>query len=377
MKIEILSDQAVSTNLAAGDAGLTCAYPQSTPLDRGDVACLYRQGTSKHSYDGILVLQTSRDRGEMWSEPLVAFDGRDLQPPQSVTSGGICQTGTGELLITLGLVDASNPTVYVFSEEGMAFERQTCACRSSDGGKTWSRPVSVDTSRFPTASITSKPLVLCGGEILVPVEVETPLGPQATAATFSSDGGRTFEPLIPCAADPTGELNLCDARFATLGDGRLLMLLWTFLQANEQTIEVHQSLSSDRGRTWSCPVGTGIQGQIAVPLALPGGLVIAAANHREPPEGIQLWLSEDEGATWDVDHPVQMWDAHEGRMLGEPVTNRPPESNRGVWDELEAFRFGTPDLVELGDGTILLTYYATIDTIIHARACRFRVLPAA
>ena len=44
-----------------------------------------------------------------------------------------------------------------------------------------------------------------------------------------------------------------------------------------------------------------------------------------------------------------------------------------VWDALAVFSFGTPDLALLDDGSILLTYYATADGIIHVRACRFRI----
>ena len=109
MSVEVLSDQPVSRNLAAGRTGVACSYPQATVLANGDVACLYRQGTTKHSYDGVLLLQTSSDRGASWSAPAVAFDGRGLQPPQSVVSGGVCQAPSGELLVTFGLVDASHP----------------------------------------------------------------------------------------------------------------------------------------------------------------------------------------------------------------------------------------------------------------------------
>lgn len=371
MRVEILSDGPVTLNLALKDPGVACAYPQTTVLENGDAACLYRQGASKHSYDGILMLQRSSDKGATWSEPLVVFDGRATEPPQSVLSGGLCQTRAGHLLVTLSTVDASNPTVYVFSEEAAGFKCQVCAVRSGDLGRTWSDPVVMDTSPFPKAGITTKPFVLRGGEVCAPVEVQTALGPQGTAAVFSSDDGRTFGPLVTCAADPDGDLNLCDARFAALDSGELLMLLWAFLQANERTIDVHRSFSADGGRTWSAAVGTGIEGQICVPLVLGAGRVIAASNHRHPPEGIQLWLSGDDGRTWDADHPLQMWDAREARMLGEPTRNRAADFDPGVWDELEAFTFGTPDLVDLGDGSVLLTYYATLGGIIHVRACRF------
>ena len=373
MKVEVLSDQPVSRNLASQRTGVACSYPQATILENGDIACLYRQGATKHSYDGVLVLQTSSDRGASWSDPAIAFDGRSLRPPQSVVSGGVCQAPSCELLVTFGLVDASHPDVYAFSEEGLTFERQICASRSADGGQTWSPPAVIDTSPYPLAGITAKPFVLPEGKICVPVEISLPSGAQATAAAFSSDGGRTFGPLVTFAADHSGQRSLCDAHFATLASGDLLMLLWTFLQEGERTIDVHQSISSDRGRTWSAPQGTGIQGQVTVPLELSSGAVIAVSNHREPPQGIQLWAS-DGGGTWDSDHPVQMWDVRGSCVLGQPTVNAPPPADEGgIWEALQAFTFGTPDLVALADGSIVMVYYATLEDVIHVRACRFRL----
>jgi hypothetical protein len=193
-----------------------------------------------------------------------------------------------------------------------------------------------------------------------------------TALTFSQDDGRSFEPLTVCAADPTGRLNLCDARFTTRSDGRILMLLWTFLQENEKTIEVHQSISADGGRTWPTPQPTGIRGQIAAPLWLSSGVLIAASNFRHTPEGIRLWISFDEGRCWDSEPPIQMWDLRKSCVLGQPVSaETSEEKDENVWEALDRFTFGTPDLLELQDSSILLTYYGTVDGITHVRACRF------
>ena len=372
MQIEILSDRPVSRNYLQGNGSLACAYPSSTVLADGDIACVYRQGATKHSPDGILVMQTSSDCGNSWTEPQVVFDGQQLNPTKTVESGGICFTNTGTLVATFGLVEALPAGVYVFSEQGMALRRKTCASRSEDRGATWSDRSQMDVSPFQNAGITTRPFVLPNGAICVPVEVQTAQGPMGTALTFSQNDGRTFESLSVCAADPEGRLNLCDARFTTLPDGRILMLLWTFLQESEKTIEVHQSLSADGGRTWLAPRPTGISGQITVPLALPSGTLIAASNFRHTPEGIRIWMSTDEGSRWDSEPPIQMWDLRKSCVLGQPVSEESfEEKDESVWEALDRFTFGTPDLLQLRDGSILLTYYGTVSGITHVRACRF------
>jgi len=374
MRIEILSDKPVSSNLAAGDTSVACAYPVSTLLADDTIVCIYRQGATKHSHDGIFMMQTSADEGNSWGEPKVIFDGRQLQPPQTAIMAGVCQTRANTFLFTFGVIEGLEAGVYMFDEEARTLPTRMYVRRSGDGGRTWSTLALLNTSGLIKAGPTTKPFVLPDGVICVPMEHKTELGPNGTAVTFSKDDGRTFEPPIPCPADPAGQLNLCDAHFAVLPDGRILMLLWTFLQENEETIEVHRSFSSDGGRTWTKPEGIGFVGQVTVPLALPTGEVIAVSNYRHPPEGIRLWLSPDGGVNWDVEHPLQMWDAGTACMVGEPIEpHRAQTSNEGVWDALARFSFGTPDLLYLTNGSILMVYYATLAGVIHVRACRFRL----
>lgn len=375
MRVEILSDQPVSPNYLQHNRSVACAYPSSTTLTNRGVACVYRQGTSKHSPDGVLLMQTSPDGGACWSEPQVVFDGRHLNPAKTVESGGICSTRNGTLLATFGVVEGLAAGVYVFSEQGMALRRETCVTRSEDGGASWAGTRCLDVTAFRNAGITAKPFVVSNTQICVPVEVQTDRGPMGTALTFSQDDGRSFESLAVCAADSTGRLNLCDARFTTLRNGHILMLLWTFLQENEKTIEVHQSVSSDGGRTWPTPQPTAISGQIAAPLWLSSGVLIVASNYRHTPEGIRLWMSFDEGRRWDSEPPIQMWDLRKSCVLGTPAPAKGfAAKDENVWEALDRFTFGTPDLLELEDGSILLTYYGTIDGITHVRACRFRLL---
>lgn len=375
MKIDILYDVPVSGNLSAGDAGEACAYNFAWLLDNGDVVSMYRRGADKHSYDGTLVMQVSGDDGETWGDPLTVFDGRDMDPPLCVVTGAFCQTSTGALLATVGAVEVTRPDVYMFSEEGNKQRRVVLAVRSDDLGRTWSAPAVVDTSAFVSTGITTKPVPLHGGEVFVPLEITTGEGVNGTGATFSPDDGRSFGPCVVCAADPEGKLNWCDARLATLPDGQRLMLLWTFRQDDEETLSPRICRSADDGRTWTRPEPTGIAGQIASPVALPSGAVLAATNVRHPPEGIRLWGSADGGCAWNTDEPLMMWSARQSKMLGEPVSPEPEETrDEGVWAALDAFTFGTPDMVLLRDGSVLLTYYAYLGEVCHVRACRFRLL---
>lgn len=182
----------------------------------------------------------------------------------------------------------------------------------------------LDLAPLQKAGITSGPFVAANGAFCLPIEHKLPTGNNATALVISYDDGRTFGP--PITVDSTGQRNLCDTRFDVLPNGRIIALLWTFLQESEVTIAAHCAFSDDHGLTWSTPVDTGCAGQITAPLALPDGRVLAVSNYRHEPMGSLLWHSADGGETWLVDQPIQMWDAAARTMAGCPVTIHPPDS---------------------------------------------------
>jgi len=369
-KAQILSDVTVSPPV-----DLACAFPVACRLHNGQVLCAYRQGTEKHSRDAVFLLQQSIDGGRTWQAPVCIYDGMRGDNPESVHAGAICQTNDGIVLAFFTAVAARQTEDYIFSEAGRQLEHRFYVARSEDGGLTWQAPVRHHIAGAPALTyLNSRPLALPDGGVLVPLEITTEVQFQASGvARYESDGG--FGPLALCANDP--RLSHGDPKLTRLPEGRILMLLWTFVNATEQTIAAHACLSEDEGATWSAPCATAITSQILVPLSLEQNRLIAAGNGRVAPEGIRLWHSRDGGATWAADQPLQMWDAHQEKMLGLALDSPTPQVQAGygarIWAELPRFTFGTPDLVALGEGVILLTYYVVIAGRVQVRACRFRL----
>ena len=377
MNINILDDVAVSPNLDKGAQNDVCVYPLPCQLNNGDLLCVYRQGKEKHSLDGVLIAQRSTDGGANWSEQIIIYDGTQQSHPESVLTGALCQVADGAVLAIFTTVDAKKPEVYIFSEEGRKLRQRLCVIRSKDGGKTWSSPETHKLVGAPrNVYIGSRPFLLPNGNLFVPVEATGEHGQQIVLATISSDGGQTFQPVITCAEDKAGTFSYGDPRCTLLPDGRIVMLIWTFLNATEETIAVHRCVSMDKGRSWSPPVSTHVQSQIMTPLALDSNRLIAVSNVRTTPAGIRLWFSSDAGETWNTHSPIQMWDAQDEKMKGTLLTveDKPFKSaSEEIWNALPCFTFGTPDLVLLENNTILLTYYAVQRGITHVRACRFEV----
>ena len=373
MNVTILSDLAVSANAHGEGAFSTCAYPSVTLAGDGAAVCSYRGGSEKHSYDSVLLSQKSCDNGATWSQPAVVFDGLALSPPQAAATGGVCRAADGSLLAFFAAVEATRPEHYIHSEEGRTQRRIIYTAASRDSGLTWSSPQTVNHAPHVQVGVTSKPHVFPNGEVFLTMESKNVSGRQSTIAAFSSDNGKTVGAFSELGmVDPDGEREMGDARF-TIIDASVLALIWTWQSDSEETLEVRRSVSSAWRRTWSPPRPAGFVGQVSAPLSLGDGVVIAASNDRVPPEGIRLWLSTDEGETWQHP-PTQMWDLRSSRIIGAPLAAQGGGTyEEGVWNALPQFTFGTPDLVFLLDGSVLMVYYATLDGCTHVRACRFLV----
>jgi hypothetical protein len=370
VRVKILSDVPVSLNLHDGSQAC-CAFSQTAIHPEGRVFCVYRRGSAKHGPDGVMLMQSSTDRGRSWSKPSVIFDRRDRTPPESAVCGGIVVVGE-VLLSSFSYVKMLDPEVYVYSDEGWRLPRPIVVSRSEDYGRTWLDPVVIDTRTLSErVGVVCSPFLLPDGDLCVPLEIRTHAGPQGQAAVFSSDQGRTFSEPQVLVADEEATVSHSDPRVARLHDGTYLMHLWTYQYPTHETVEVHESRSAD-GRAWSQAKPISIEGQICSPLEIAAGLIIAASNHRAMPEGIQLWWSKDGGQSWN-DRPIQLWDVRRECMLGEPAPEYASATAGQVWSDVPAFSFGTPVLQRLEDNSILLTYYGTIDDVIHIRACRFEI----
>ncbi len=127
-------------------------------------------------------------------------------------------------------------------------------------------------------------------------------------------------------------LCLNEAHLLELPDGKLICHIRA---ENETAFTTYQSVSYDKGKTWSVPerlleIDGGAPPHL---LMLSSGILISAYSRRKQPYGIMVMVSTDGGKTWEKD--LRLYE------------------NSGSDD------LGYPSTIELDDGTLLTVFYAT------------------
>ena len=174
------------------------------------------------------------------------------------------------------------------------------------------------------------------GELAAPV-MDTMHDPLLCCAV-SRDGGLTWTETesAPFLDDAPEKGGFCEPHAIELNDGRILALMRTNLDETGKMAEpamfsIWQSVSDDRGKTWSRPVHIA-HGAPPHLMRHRSGLLLCSYGWRGGGGfGQRVMFSRDEGKTWDAD-----W-----------IINRD-----GIDGDL-----GYPSTVELSDGSLLTVYY--------------------
>jgi len=134
-------------------------------------------------------------------------------------------------------------------------------------------------------------------------------------------------------------------------------MFWTYDRAAEKDKTIHMAWGDPDTLRWETPFSTGIEGQIAEPIPLPDGRLLAFIVHRNPPGSMRLVMSNDAGRTWDQDNALVVYE-----KTGREAGTNGESGFAAYWDDMFAWTFGHPAGTVLEDGSVLLAYYAGEDT---------------
>jgi hypothetical protein len=227
---------------------------------------------------------------------------------------------------------------------------------SEDAGVSWTAPALMDTSPFKVPTpITGPVLLLPDGERVCQFETNKPYCDTTkwihrSVLMFSRDGGRSWPRHSVVTEDP--RIFYWDQRPQVLPDGRIFDLFWTYDNQAATYLDIHARESADGGRSWSVLWDTGVPGQPAPVVPLPGGRLAMVHVDRTGAPAIRCRVSGDGGRTWPAEPILTLYES----VLPSQTVRK--DGMADAWSEMGKFSVGLPATAALPEGDVLVVYYA-------------------
>ena len=249
--------------------------------------------------------QISKDGGRTWSKMKVAMDWGEY--------GGLPkdQNGCGDPCV---LVDERSGNIFIFALWGHGFEGKTIIfnsksgldpidvgqlsmVKSTDGGRTWSRPVSLSPQVKDPACATffqgpGRGITMHDGTLVVPVQEWDKDKIPSAGIMYSRDGGETWK-VSQMAID-----HVCEDQVAEIRPG-VLMLNMRNYGNDERLRKVY--VTEDMGETWTEHASNNVlQEPVCQASLLMAGDLLLFANPDSKTQRNMMTVkcSEDFGNTW-------------------------------------------------------------------------------
>jgi len=352
--------------------GLICDTSKRSPDQRaaafvglqatrgGSIFCSFQIGPSKNSPKSTLLIFRSVDRGVSWRELKCSFNSELGGVPGSYSSGEIVEVEPGRLLLFATWFNRSDPERPLFDPvtRGILHSRNLVA-ESTDNGDTWSTWRELDLGGLKGCSSTGPVLQWADGRIAYPFESYKEFDDPRPAShgawmLVSRDRGRTFERPYSVARDPEAKIYYWDQRLcAGPAPGEFTGLFWTHDLEHQRDLTVHLRHGSIDRPDDVVITPTAINGQIAAPLWLEDGRLLAFVVDRDKPGTLKLWSSRDRGRTWR--EALLVYTHEEQAALTQGKENINFEQ---YWADMRKWSFGHPALRSLGGNTVLAAFYA-------------------
>lgn len=262
------------------------AFPSICKTLSGELLVVYREAfthaVSQDPHDGKIALIRSKDGGGSWSERVIIMDADDYDD----RNAAIACAPDGQLLVCW---DKWLPPLH----------RGAYFMTSDDDGYTWSDPRKLQ----PVENVhtRSPALKLRDGNWLIPLAEGEGDGLAAYATIVNPNTGESEMFPITTLGDKALADEVCvtrapDGAIVALGRSYSHRYLW-------------QTRSVDEGRTWETPWMSSIPSQYSPAdlITLGDGRLLCSFTFRER-RNERLVLSCDNGATWDMENSVDVFD---------------------------------------------------------------------
>lgn len=253
-------------------------------------ATWYSGGLGEGLTGNYVLLATSGDDGRTWSKPVVVIRG----------------PGDSKLVDPLPWVDPKGRLWIFYHQITSAAKRNgtrkgdgTCAIRTDTpdaAAPVWSKPMLV----YPGGCLFGKPILPTGGGWVAPFFLGgTNLAVNETCTLITTNEGVAWH-YLGGTTIPLELRNYSEATLTQRDDGSLWMVI-------RRVGGLHQSTSTDHGRTWSAaaPMRAGPSTRAHLRRLASGAYLLVYhdvtkknPNEQYPRDRLAAWLSDDEGRTW-------------------------------------------------------------------------------
>lgn len=333
-------------------------------LASGTLLCGFQIGQAKHSPDATIRLCRSHDGGRNWQIIAHRFPTVLAGVSGSLACAELIESISGRLLLFTTWFDRSDPARPLFDPvtEGILHSRQLVAS-STDEGNTWSDWRELVTPGLTGCASTGPPVRWGDGTIGYAFESykehDDPRPSRHGAwLTVSRDDGATFGPPRLVAQHPEHKVYYWDQRLcATPNAGEFLAMFWTHDLEQKRDLAVH--FRHGRLTHDALALGplrdSGIPGQIAAPYQAADGRLMAFVVDRGRPGTMRLWTSADAGHSWPPSAALLVYSHDEQARLSQGCSGI---DFRQYWEDMGKWTFGHPAVCPLGEGRLLLAFYA-------------------
>jgi len=360
-------------------AGRIAYFTSLCVLRSGVILCGCQNGPGKHAVTSIVRLSRSVDAGKTWELLPAEFETRIEGVAGSLGAAELVEAAPGRLLLFATWFNRSDPERPLFDPvtEGILKSKQLLAV-STDDGLNWGAWREISTGDLKGCALTGPVVQWNDGTIAFPFEsfkeYDDPRpGQHAAWITVSRDLGKTFSAPLLLAQHPEHKVYYWDQRLcARPGAGEFTALFWTHDLAEQRDLNVHLRHGVIDGERIlaSSIVATTIPGQIAAPLRLQDGRLLAFVVDRGRPGTMTLWCSSDDGKTWPSSDRAVIY-THDERAA--VTQGRENIDFKQYWEDMGKWSFGHPALRLLGDGQLLLAWYAGSPDCMSLSWARVRV----
>jgi hypothetical protein len=343
------------------------------------ILCGFQCGPGKHAVTSTIGLCRSIDAGRTWNVLPTEFETRVQGVPGSFGAAELVEASPGRLLLFATWFDRSEPERPLFDPvtEGILKSKQLLAI-SADDGESWSTWRELPTGELRGCALTGPAIRWNDGAIAVAFEsfkeYDDPRpGQHAAWLTVSRHQGESFIAPLLVAQHPEHKVYYWDQRLcARRGDGEFTAMFWTHDLAAQRDLNVHLLHGViDGDRIIASPIlPTTIPGQIAAPLELPDGRLLAYVVDRGSPGTMTLWQSSDHGSTWPTADRLVIY-THDERAA--VTQGRENVDFKQYWEDMGKWSFGHPAIRFLADGCLLLAWYAGLPDCMSLHWARVHV----